>query len=156
VKTSGNFCRKLLDNRKVCGKNEAMNGGRVIFAVAAALTLGLAAGSAVGADATADPSAKVSVKTAPSQTASIEVTAPTRQPVLNLDVVPHRFDDLAPPQPLDLAGTEPPKAPAPTLGAQTGARFVPLIRKTDNADDPQNHGGFTDKHEFGIELKSNF
>jgi hypothetical protein len=38
----------------------------------------------------------------------------------------------------------------------TGARFVPLLKETDQTADTNNRGNFITKHEFGIELRTPF
>ena len=126
----------------------------------AALGLVVISGLAQAADPEQKPAApKAEIRLAPSQTASLgQVARPSYgQPVLKLDLVPMRIDDVAPAdRDADLVPKDPVAEPPPTVGVQTGARFVPMLRKTDNADDPNNHGRFVDKHEFGIELKSDF
>jgi hypothetical protein len=131
----------------------------------AALALMTTSGVAIAADANQNATpAKPVMKLVRPQTASIEPTVRQEQPsfsqpILSLDPDPPRFvDTTVDPHTADLAGAVASAAPAPApvhLGPD-GARFVPLIRQTDNATDPNNRGNFIDRHEFGIELKSNF
>jgi len=49
-----------------------------------------------------------------------------------------------------------PNTLTPTIGTSSATKFVPLFKLSDRADDPLNKGNFVEKHEFGIELKTNF
>jgi hypothetical protein len=82
--------------------------------------------------------------------------AEVRAPALNLQIDPFRFQPT-----LDRLSTAPLLAPVPTRrvaeSEPTGPAFAPLLREVileDFGGIPK--GGFVARHEFGIQLLSNF
>ena len=154
-----------LDISRIYGKIASMRGvGRIIpVAMSVAIGLGVVCAPALADDAqkpaAAAAPAKQPARPAPSQTASIGDASAPVSPVLNLNIAPLSFTtdkgSLTQAERLD-----PSQAPQPyenMPGQHQGARFVPMLRQTETADDPQNRDrSFVDNHEFGIQLKSEF
>jgi hypothetical protein len=119
----------------------------------------VAVGSAF-ADGDQKPQApKATIKTAPSQTASLGESAHggDQAPAFSLKLPAVRFDEGTPQNETGALTPIAPAAPPSLLGDPNKPRFVPMLRETDIANDPNSKAtSFVDKHEFGIELKSNF
>lgn len=95
------------------------------------------------------------VAAAPALAANVGTGAPPAPIVLTID--PFKTEVAAAPSQL---ASLLPQVSQPTEVEQTpsGPVFVPMFKKTDNADDPNNRGAgrFLDNHEFGIQLRSQF
>jgi hypothetical protein len=78
-----------------------------------------------------------------------------KQPI-NMGIDPFKSECQTPATAPDTVLQPLPNTLTPTIGTSSATKFVPLFKLGDRADDPLNKGNFVEKHEFGIELKTNF
>lgn len=96
------------------------------------------------------PVPNAGAKSVPAPAMSVE-----RQP-FNMGIDPFKSECQTPAPTQDTVLQPLPNTLTPTIGTSSATKFVPLFKLSDRADDPLNKGNFVEKHEFGIELKTNF
>jgi len=93
---------------------------------------------------------------APAQSSAAVTTAANAGQPVNMGIDAFR-SECSTPQTVQDAVLQPlPNRVEEATGPEKGAKFMPLFKMGERADDPSNKGNFIDKHEFGVQLISHF